>query len=352
MRSVVFYVLVAAAITCFALFAITSHANQNAGRPSFVVFAWNDAGDPGAAQARGPSSGLRAQVIRKGNPPRIVSAGIIVEYRIKGSLNAGARQGRGGIWDKVRGLVGVSLEGGARGATSGRGALAGCMVREGDHFKVEGLPVASIDAAESWAPYQKAEITVRDSRGSELARTQTAVPTSDEYALNLGQGRPDRCGSRCHNGLLDTGAQGAGFRNAKGHGGLFCPGCHDSPHDLHPSREASGIYQSMQYQPPMEAGRLSAISSCAACHETSRGPSAWGPSSMKKFIAAHSGAVPRAASGCNICHTAFSARTKNWPHGFGWRDRKKKRGASAPLKLLMLPVLLQYIKASLARAGR
>ena len=319
MRSVVFYVLVAAAIVCLALFAFTSYASLDAGRQPFVVLAWNEVGGAGTATAFDFFNGLKAQVISKGNPPRVVTDGIIVEYRIINNREARGRERHGGFWDRAWGLLRVSLDGSGKGAREW-GCLAGCMRPEGDHFKVEGLPVAPIDACERWEPYLKAEITVRDSLGKELARTQAAVPTSDEYALDVGQGFSYRC-SGCHGGLPDSGTDGTGFGSAKGHGGLYCPGCHDNPHDPLPSREASDIYQAMQYQPPREPGRLSAISSCAACHDTSHGPSGWSPAAMKRFLAAHAGDGPKSASGCNICHTAFSVETKNWPHGFGWSAR-------------------------------
>ncbi len=317
MRSVVFYVLVAAAIISFALFAYASHASLGAVRQPFVVLAWNETGSAGPATGFDLLNGLRAQVIRRGNPPRVVADGIVVEYRIIKDREARGRVGRRGFWDRAWGLLGVRHEGSGRGA-HGWGGLAGCMRPEGDHFNVEGLPVANIGEYDRWEPYRKAEITVRDRSGNELARTQAAVPTSDEHALGAGGGISFKC-SACHEGLPDYGKEWRGFGNAKGHGGLYCPGCHDNPHDPFPSREASDIYQAMQYQPPREHGRLSAISSCAACHDTSRGPSGWSTASVKGFLAAHAGAKPKSASGCNICHTAFSADTKKWPHGSGWR---------------------------------
>ena len=75
MRSVVFYVLVAAAIISFALFAYASHASLGAVRQPFVVLAWNEVGGAGTATAFDFFNGLKAQVISKGNPPRVVTDG-------------------------------------------------------------------------------------------------------------------------------------------------------------------------------------------------------------------------------------------------------------------------------------
>lgn len=113
----------------------------------------------------------------------------------------------------------------------------------------------------------------------------------------------------CHSGVagVDTGT--TLYRNAKDHGGIYCAGCHGSPHAMVPSREASDNYQALQYQ-----SRAKSIGSCGVCHAGSRG------AVSGDFIEHHGpGGQPTA---CNVCHTALTnSFTGNWPHQFQWRNR-------------------------------
>ena len=119
------------------------------------------------------------------------------------------------------------------------------------------------------------------------------------------------CHSSGLNGIpvpeVDTG--GTLYRDAAGHGGIYCAGCHGSPHAMTPSNQASDNYQSKQYQ-----GRPWAIADCGACHATSRGGGG-----VTVFAVFHTGDP----SACNICHTGFqnAASTTNWPHQFQWKSR-------------------------------
>ncbi len=60
------------------------------------------------------------------------------------------------------------------------------------------------------------------------------------------------------------------YRNSKGHGGVFCSGCHGSPHAITPSREANDNIQSINLQ-----GHAGALRDCMICHSTP--PTAPGP---------------------------------------------------------------------------
>jgi hypothetical protein len=113
----------------------------------------------------------------------------------------------------------------------------------------------------------------------------------------------------CHSGVsgVDTGA--TLYRNATGHGGVYCAGCHNSPHAMHPSREAADRYQPMQYQ---QAAMT--IGSCGACHDNSRGGGGDG------FGETHGGAGGRPTA-CRVCHTAVPTNTGQWPHAFQWKGR-------------------------------
>jgi hypothetical protein len=104
------------------------------------------------------------------------------------------------------------------------------------------------------------------------------------------------------------------YRNAKGHGGLYCAGCHGSPHAMVPSTQSTDNYQALQYQQKEKS-----LGSCltSACHEhsTSRG----GNSSGSNFVSQHG----NGSSKCGICHTGFIQGTDatKWPHGYNWKAR-------------------------------
>lgn len=108
------------------------------------------------------------------------------------------------------------------------------------------------------------------------------------------------------------------YRNAKGHGGLYCAGCHHSPHATVPSRIASDNYGVVQYQNAMVS-----LGSCKACHSSSKGPDDEGSSlDMEEFMEKHGGTNPERLNSCHACHTSLpSGSTTQWPHQFGWKAR-------------------------------
>jgi hypothetical protein len=113
----------------------------------------------------------------------------------------------------------------------------------------------------------------------------------------------------CHIGVagVDTGT--TLYRNNPGHGGVYCAGCHGSPHAMVPSNLASDNYQAIQYQ-----GVAKSLGDCGVCHTTSRGGGS-------DFAGEH--AAEGRISACNVCHTGFlnAGNTTNWPHQFQWKVR-------------------------------
>ena len=108
---------------------------------------------------------------------------------------------------------------------------------------------------------------------------------------------------------VDTGS--TLYRNAKGHGSIYCAGCHGSPHAMVPSNQPSDNYQAQQYQSVNKA-----LGSCvASCHEhnNSRG------GGSGEFAKKHGNGSSR----CAICHTGFTnTAISNWPHGYNWKARQ------------------------------
>jgi hypothetical protein len=113
----------------------------------------------------------------------------------------------------------------------------------------------------------------------------------------------------CHTGLGSEDDDTALYRNAMGHGGIFCPACHGSPHAMLPSSQPSDGYQAQQYQ-----SRSLTIASCAVCHFRSKGQGS------SEFFEEH-GSGGR-VSACNVCHTVVPfSNTAQWPHQFQWTAR-------------------------------
>lgn len=414
----------------------------------YVVFAWNDLGmhclNPtyDSMVILPPYNTLWAQVIVRGNPPKVVTETITIEYRLLNNTRSYGKTDRfggafAGFWDNAGALFGATLaqDTGLNLVESNRhNGLSGTMLLSGDHFEVDGIPATPVDDQGAWNPYQVAEITVRGTTGSVLARTRATVPTSDEIncarchaqggagTISIGGGGVDafrnilaahdakhgsaytpplsgrgpflcagchaspalggssatpamylsavihhahagknaacydchpgpettcnrsqahtaadghcvachgdlaqvagsiRTGGRvpwrsepkcvtCHSGTqeVDTGA--VLYRNAIGHGGLYCAACHGSPHAMVPSHVAADNYQALQYQ-----GKAQALGSCKACHSSSRGQG------ESEFGEAHGG-VGSHRSACSICHTAIVGGAPRWPHGFTWKRR-------------------------------
>lgn len=401
---------------------------------NYIVVAWNDLGmhclNPSydTAVILPPYNTVWAQVIKRDNPPQVVTSGLTVSYRI---LNNTTSQGKGlfaQFWTYAQQLFGAA-------PASDKGlnldnptisnGLSGTMVVNGDHFQVNGIPVVPYnDNSTVRNPYQVAEITVKDANGTIIAQTQATVPTSDEincgkchavggtitqvfedvltkhdtkHGTTLMTQKPVRCSSchgspvlnaplqpgkpylsyalhnahkdrvapdgtpvgcydchpgastQCNRSASHTAADGnctnaschgpmatvassitAGrvpwvsepkcatchggvgqadtgttlYRNATGHGGIYCAGCHGSPHAMVPSKVASDNYQSLQYQ-----AKALPLGDCRNCHDSKGGGG-------RNFAGEHSGR----SSACNVCHTGFqdAGNSAKYPHQFNW----------------------------------
>lgn len=114
--------------------------------------------------------------------------------------------------------------------------------------------------------------------------------------------------SDCHSGIAEVDTGNDLYRNAVGHGGGSCEGCHGSPHAMYPSREDSDNYQPIQYQ-----GKALTIGSCAVCHSKARGEG------LSEFLSEHGdGSNP---SACGVCHTKINVIDPTfWPHHYEWTN--------------------------------
>jgi len=192
---------------------------------NYAVLAWNDLGmhclNPtyDVLVVLPPYNNLVAQVVRRGNPPRIVTAGLKVEYSLEDNTDSAGKRQYGQFWANARALFGVDL---ARNkGLKGKG-LAGAMSPQGNRFVAEGIPVVPVKDDGQWNPYQVASIVVRDSSGTVLVRTRTTVPTSDE--MNCA-----KChGTDAFRSILETHDRNQGTRLAAATP-VLCASCHGSP---------------------------------------------------------------------------------------------------------------------------
>ena len=405
---------------------ITGDGNTIPANGEYVVFAWNDLGmhclNPNYNKAviLPPYNTFWAQVVKRGNPPQIVTSGLTAEYKIINNTSSYNKRSYGQFWDNDVALFGIDLpqnKGLNLVNPSLHNGLSGQMVNMGDHFETDGAPVTPVDDSGTWSPYQVAEITILNANGDVVAKTQATIPTSDEmncakchgadafadilqkhdtlHQTSLASETPVLCASchgspalgstdpgtsflsaaihashadrgascydchpgmntSCNRSIAHTAADGncttchgdmnqvassistgqrvpwvsepkcatchtnvSGvdtgqtlYRNAVGHGGIYCAGCHSSPHAMVPSIQSTDNYQALQYQE-----QASTIGNCGVCHSSSRG------AGRSEFGEEHGGSNPERKTACHICHTAVPTLTANWPHSYQWKAR-------------------------------
>ncbi len=271
---------------------------------SYIVLAWNDLGmhDLGATYDKDvflpPYNTIWAQVIRRGDPPQIVTTGVTLEYRIVdntysyGKGTASPLRSYGQFWDNSFDLFGVSLA-----HDTGlnlvdpdiHNGLAGTMLLKGNHFEVDGVPVVPINDSGTWDPYQVAEITVRDaSTGAELARTRATVPASDEI----------NC-AKCHGQTInDVAILSVLAEHDKAQETTFvadgvpvlCADCHGSPALGQTGSGSSELYLSQA----IHASHSSSTATCYDCHP--------GVTTLFNRSTAHTSAN----GNCTACHGTLS----------------------------------------------
>jgi hypothetical protein len=192
----------------------------------YVVLAWNDLGmhciNPTYDQAvlLPPFNTLWAQVVKRGNPPQVVTSGLTVTYSVDGNTYSYGKRDYGQFWDhagQLFGATGLAHDVGLKGSR-----LTGAMAAEGDHFVAVGIPLVPVDDAGTWNPFQVATIVVKDAAGRTLVETKAMVPVSDEI----------NC-SKCHGeqpfqNILSTHDKNEKTSLAKS-APVLCAACHGDP---------------------------------------------------------------------------------------------------------------------------
>lgn len=149
----------------------------------YIVLGWNDLGmhcynrNFQDLAVLPPFNTLWAQVVRRGDPPEIVTGGITVTFSFPDNTYS---VGKSNFWDYDVPLFGVDLPPNV--GLTGTG-LSGEMELQLDHFIAEGIPLTEFrdsDLINSY-PYQLASITVHDAATEAvLAQATVVAPVSTE----------------------------------------------------------------------------------------------------------------------------------------------------------------------------
>jgi hypothetical protein len=231
----------------------------------YVVLAWNDLGmhcaNPTYDQLviLPPYNNVWAQVIKRGNPPEVVTAGLSVEYRVIDNTFSYGKRSFGQFWDNVQALFGVALDhdkGLNLEDPNIHNGLSGAMAVKGNHFQVNGIPVVPVDDTDIWNPYQVIEVTVK-SGSTTVAQTKTTLPVSDE--INCAKCHDDEGGAFID--ILETHDEERGT-NLLGAQPVLCASCHGSPALGMTGPGSSGKYLSQA----IHGFHASKQAACYDCH--------------------------------------------------------------------------------------
>lgn len=226
----------------------------------YVVFAWNDLGmhclNPTYDELvlLPPYNTVNVQVIKRGDPPTIVTSDVTVEYSLINNSSSSDKRSYGGFWTYFTELFGGTAPANDIGLT-GTG-LSGIMTLKTDHFTAEGMPVVPVDDAGTWDPFQVIEVKVKDGNGAVLATTQATVPTSDEINCAKCHGS-----SGTYTNILTTHdeEEGTTLISQKP---VLCAKCHGSPALGTTGAGTSGKYLSQA----IHGFHASRNASCYDCH--------------------------------------------------------------------------------------
>lgn len=196
----------------------------------YSVFAWNDLGmhclNPSYDKLviLPPFNNVLVQVVKRGDPPTIVTADINVSYKLTNNTTSYNKRAYGGFWDNALKLFGTSPahDIGLKGY-----GLTGNMNVSGDHFVAEGIPVVPVNDNATWNPFQVAEITVKNNSGAIIAQIQATVPTSDE--INCAKCHGSTTVNAFDDILAKHDLKHSTTLSSASSKPVLCAGCHPSP---------------------------------------------------------------------------------------------------------------------------
>jgi hypothetical protein len=282
--------LVLSFTTVTAAVPATGPSYRSAAPGDIVVVSWNDLGmhcynrsfDDLAVLP--PANTLWAQVIRNGNPPRVITTGVTVEYFFADNTNSTSKSN---FWStnpytpvqNAQKLFSLSAPLAGDMGLAGKG-LSGTLDAQGNHFEAKWIPLTEFSDSNPKVPdpFQLATIIVRDATTrAELARTTVVAPVSTEM--------------HCDNCHYNNGPGNRGISSATVEQNILKK--HDQENqDDYPAGHRGAL---MNRRPVL----------CAECHSSNAigAPGAGDvPSLSKAMHERHKGIVPDTIAGCYNCH--------------------------------------------------
>jgi Cytochrome c3 len=173
-------------------FAAPPSAEKQDPLGDYIAIGWNDLGmhcmnlDYEGMCILPPFNNLWVQVVKRGNPPELISEGVELDYSFPDNTDSVSKIN---FWEYDQDLFGVDLPDNV--GLTGNG-LTGTLEWNGTAFEVTGVPLTPFDDAAPTIeqPYQIVKVTLKSSVDqSVLDETQFVAPVSTE--MNCGQ---------CHDG--------------------------------------------------------------------------------------------------------------------------------------------------------
>ncbi len=201
----------------------------------YVVIGWNDLGmhcydqDYSTLSILPPYNTIWAQVIKRGDPPQLITEGISVEFSFPDNTESNSKTN---FWDYEDKLYGVDLP--PNTGLTGFG-LSGEMevISSGGYFLAEGIPLTefSDSAPTTPDPYQLAYLVVKDDvSGLVLADTTIVAPVSSEMRCDTCHNEEDPTNFRRDILLIHDEEHGTDLTDqADGGDPVLCANCHADP---------------------------------------------------------------------------------------------------------------------------
>jgi hypothetical protein len=175
---------------------MSSTVTQTMTETKYIVLGWNNLGmhcynpDFSNLAILPPYNTLVAQVVKVGEPPQIITSGVIVEYSFPDNTYSAGMTGqpdKTNFWQFEQALYGVTTAPNV--GLTGKG-LTGTMdlAKDGAYYVAEGIPLTDISdqdvASMTPNPYQTALITVKDENDPTrvLAQLTVVAPVSTELS--------------------------------------------------------------------------------------------------------------------------------------------------------------------------
>lgn len=239
----------------------------------YVLVGWNDLGmhcydsDFSIFSILPPYNNLWAQVIRRGDPPQVVTAGVKVEYSFPGNTTSASKTN---FWQYVQLLLGVNKPPDIGLKDKGLSGVLDLAAGK-NAFIAEGIPITEFtDSAPTTPnPLQIARLIVKETgTGKVLSQSDVVAPVSSEM----------RCDSSgCHSGsgkngfrwdILDKHDEEEGTtlsQQAAGGDPILCGDCHAAPALGLPGVPEAHSLSAVMHGKHAEAEEVGEIS-CYNCH--------------------------------------------------------------------------------------